>query len=177
MDESDKTIDFYLKEIDKLNEHIQSLESQLNIRWDDERVKEIEKNLERYDIGWSDYPHVGVSEIKYLLSLLKKNQEEKMRLEDKLSKALIEKQIFERSSLDGDDKIDELRTKIKELEEREISHLKELNEIIDRSIARDKRIRELVEEIEKHRLDIWGDGIVEHPADKELYKHIERVKV
>ena len=38
------------------------------------------------------------------------------------------------------------------------------------------RIRGLVEGIEKHKLYMWGDGIVYHPADEELYKLIEKEK-
>ena len=36
------------------------------------------------------------------------------------------------------------------------------------------RIRELGEGIKKHKLYMWGDGIVDHPADEELYKLIEK---
>jgi len=41
---------------------------------------------------------------------------------------------------------------------------------------KEARIKELEDGIEKHKLYMWGDGIVDHPADEELYKLIEKEK-
>jgi len=70
----------------------------------DDKVKEIEGEYQ--NILDEDSPCVGfmirTEHYKYLLYHIKE-------LEDKLSQILIEKQIWERSSLDADDKIDELK--------------------------------------------------------------------
>jgi hypothetical protein len=116
--DADKTIDFYLKEVDKLNKHIQSLESQLNIEWDEEWIREVENNLERYDIGWSDYPHVGVGEIRRFLSLLKKEKREKKGLEYqlKLRESILCPECLQTLEPDESCLTCRFATKVKELE-------------------------------------------------------------
>jgi hypothetical protein len=66
-------------EIMKLEASVHSLESQLKIEWDDERVKEIEKywdNLMPIEDGITDNAPIlnGRIHIHYLLSLLKKER-------------------------------------------------------------------------------------------------------
>lgn len=67
--------------IRRLQSHIQSLESQLKVEWDDEMVGEIEERFNQALKDRWELCHWGITriqgyDIQYLLSLLKKCQEE-----------------------------------------------------------------------------------------------------
>ena len=76
-------------DLGKIFSYIQSLESQLNIEWDDERVKEIEKLIEKLsNINPPDRTidsqrdvaeliQTSINTLKYILYLLKKERVEK----------------------------------------------------------------------------------------------------
>jgi molecular chaperone GrpE (heat shock protein) len=81
----------YCLTIKQLLSHIQSLESQLNVEWDDDRVKEIENKIFKYEQNEPDSDeevnsrYLGLKYwCNYLLSLLKKERVEKKELEEGL---------------------------------------------------------------------------------------------
>ena len=66
--------------------------------------------------------------------------------------------------------VEQLSERIKELEKK-LEHYKSHYEatLANWNITLD-RLEKLREAIDRHKLYMWGDGIVEHPADEDLYE-------
>ena len=67
-------------------------------------------------------------------------------------------------------KISTLEEKVKELESDLKLNASMLAKQCDLAREAESRLKKLQEAVDKHKDYMWGDGIVDHSADKELYR-------